>query len=626
MAGKEYNRGDAETEICHWLHQNSVNAVLLPSCLYSCGVPLHRCRGNHTTAAAASSCEKAYASGASARQSKRKAFKVPLHGAVAAVCSHFGSCEAFVSGQVLFQPGSKLRDADRGELNELMTKRRGATALEGPAQAPMTATNSTVEQVRPTSQTSAQSIGRRLASTLDTDDVSWVAAVPDDEIRAKVDEQKDQERAEWEATTGQPLSEAASTRLESMGASLEQHLQTTRDTAAAVQTLQTDVREVNAKLENHEGRLQSLETKACPASGENLQHTQKKVKRASRYKCVKWSQPNEVAMTEWLRTGGIETADGPIALQMNLLATVPTGGGGRRLVDPEYHSKVLSCLPDQANADSRSDRALHDKLGAIQKVFQANQTTVAAANAVASAVTSTAKAVATATASAAASAHVDVTRTAPDGTMTRMVVGAQTASHTSATSSVELDMRWAVATGLDEAVELESTYTPNESGGAHLREEGFGHLLFKLHADTFEQTIVLRYEQELALRTALLRVRRCDNKARDRSAGSSPNFDDIEELYAGVYAVGVGRKGIASHIASRLQMQTPTIYARTSAEAREQCAPLIAQFVELLQEVEGTAKAGASSLGKRKDGTSFDSTKGRWRAHLGNYFPLQNVP
>ena len=40
----------------------------------------------------------------------------------------------------------------------------------------------------------------------------------------------------------------------------------------------------------------------------------------------------------------------------------------------------------------------------------------------------------------------------------------------------------------------------------------------------------------------------------------------------------------------------------------------------------GTAKAGASSMGTKGDGSVLDSTPGRWVAHLGNYYkipPLQ---
>ncbi len=36
-----------------------------------------------------------------------------------------------------------------------------------------------------------------------------------------------------------------------------------------------------------------------------------------------------------------------------------------------------------------------------------------------------------------------------------------------------------------------------------------------------------------------------------------------------------------------------------------------------LESCGATTKIGASSRGKRLDGTSFDTTMGRWRAHLG---------
>ena len=117
-------------------------------------------------------------------------------------------------------------------------------------------------------------------------------------------------------------------------------------------------------------------------------------------------------------------------------------------------------------------------------------------------------------------------------------------------------------------------------------------------------------------------MKSCDNHDRDRAAGSSPNFATISQLYGGVYAVGLGPVGIATTI----KAHTGTIYGEFSVasagDAARLCAPIIDEFVEVLDSVGGRAKAGASSMGIRENGKAFDSTRGRWRHHLGAYFKL----
>jgi hypothetical protein len=49
--------------------------------------------------------------------------------------------------------------------------------------------------------------------------------------------------------------------------------------------------------------------------------------------------------------------------------------------------------------------------------------------------------------------------------------------------------------------------------------------------------------------------------------------------------------------------------------------PHITNFIQSLKQAGGRAKAGASSKGVRLDGRRFDTTHGRWRHHLGAYFP-----
>eukprot|EP01052_Picozoa_sp_SAG31_P006605 SAG31_NODE_305_length_18002_cov_7.242808_5_plen_95_part_00 len=74
-----------------------------------------------------------------------------------------------------------------------------------------------------------------------------------------------------------------------------------------------------------------------------------------------------------------------------------------------------------------------------------------------------------------------------------------------------------------------------------------------------------------------------------------------------IYAVGYVLKNRLDDLLLWKKMYWPSIL--TLAEVQE--------VINHLEKCGATAKIGASSKGKRKDGTSFHTSMGRWRAHLG---------
>ena len=260
--GAGYDRAGAVREICHAINAKTLNAVSLPSRLYTCGIPLCDCsrHGGHDTAAGALSCEKSYASreksyasrenSSDKRQAKRVAFRPPIHRAltVESVTQYFDGCAAFRCGQVLFCEGSALSEDERTQLNAVMEERRrsdNTTAPDVTTPAPQGASSGATSVVA--AVTCTKSLSHRLSSTVDTN-----VLPPNEEIRTNVAAQVDVERAEWEGATGEPLSEAAETRLTEMGCALEEQLKTQRDTVATVGLLKKQVT-------NHEERLETLE-------------------------------------------------------------------------------------------------------------------------------------------------------------------------------------------------------------------------------------------------------------------------------------------------------------------------------------------------------------------------------
>ena len=110
----------------------------------------------------------------------------------------------------------------------------------------------------------------------------------------------------------------------------------------------------------------------------------------------------------------------------------------------------------------------------------------------------------------------------------------------------------------------------------------------------------------------------CDNSDKDTSPGSTPDTSKCQTVFAGVYAVGRGPQG--THAA--LSCAPHEITAQSREECIKHCAPLIKQFVQRLVQRRASAKAGASSMGTKLDGTNFDSTHGRWSQHLGAYYRI----
>ena len=145
-------------------------------------------------------------------------------------------------------------------------------------------------------------------------------------------------------------------------------------------------------------------------------------------------------------------------------------------------------------------------------------------------------------------------------------------------------------------------------------------MLFQLEASPSE-LFTARYMVETELRDALERVGRCDNSPRDKSAGSSPYVSRFKTIYAGVYAVGKGPTGI--HAALAKMFPKPLHIATNLEQCVADCQEQIKSFVDALTQFQkASAKAGASSLGVELDGKPFDSTKGRWRQHLGAYYKI----
>lgn len=413
-----------------------------------------------------------------------------------------------------------------------------------------------------------------------------------------------------------------------MGASLEQHLQTTRDTATAVQTLQTDVREMNTKLDDHEGRLQSLETKACPASGGNFHEgtatgtatTSRQVQRTSGAAPRKRKQPSSTSSVygdltgeelQWLekqREAQRENAGSDImkwswdtgSVQVNWT----TRGHRTHMLNetlgyPEYRADVM--IRDKYKAH----RALEGGKAATEDATfarAAKLTGVAVGAATSAAVNSTASSMAT----------VGVDVVFPDGLHISAGAGAAGAStaHSVASTSVE----WAIGAGLDQKVD--DVYT----SPSHL--QGFGCLLFKIKAPV-HVLFDIRYAIELMLRDTLQSVGICDNSDKDRSAGRVPDTSACQTVFAGVYAVGRGPQG--THAKLSETETTMTISTSSVRDCEQKCKGRIDTFVKKLVDLGGSAKAGASSLGTKSDGTTFDTTKGRWACHLGNYYKIPKL-
>ena len=195
-----------------------------------------------------------------------------------------------------------------------------------------------------------------------------------------------------------------------------------------------------------------------------------------------------------------------------------------------------------------------------------------------------------------------------DGAGTSVRLGA------SAQASAQTHTEWAMTLGLDSPcgdVYSEPVRQTDE------QLQGFGVLLFKIDAPV-DLLFDARYMVETDLRDELARFRCCDNSARDNSPGSTPDTSQCQTVFAGVYAVGRGPTG--THAA--LACAPHEIVARSVHDIQKQCAPLIKQFVQQLVERGASAKAGASSMGTKIDGSKFDSTRGRWSKHLGAYYRI----
>ena len=179
------------------------------------------------------------------------------------------------------------------------------------------------------------------------------------------------------------------------------------------------------------------------------------------------------------------------------------------------------------------------------------------------------------------------------------------------------DTEWATITGLDSPCKDVYRDSTPVDGEAFQPLEGFGVLLFKINAP-INLLFDMRYDIETCLRDELSTFSCCDNSDKDTSPGSTPDTSKCQTVFAGVYAVGRGPQG--THAA--LSCAPREITAQSREECIKHCAPLIKQFVQRLVQRRASAKAGASSMGTKLDGTNFDSTHGRWSQHLGAYYRI----